>query len=53
MNNTIERQQRFPGRLGTLLCMWFLAGMLLSMLLSGIYSFVGVPLPAVFFSSPV
>ena len=48
-NNPIGRQQRFPNRLGTLLCMWFLAGMLLSMLLSGIYSFVGVPLPAVFF----
>jgi hypothetical protein len=48
-NNTIGRQQNFPGRLGTLLCMWFLAGMLLSMLLSSISWLVGVPLPAVFF----
>ncbi len=48
-NTNRERQKSFPGRLGTILCMWFLAGMPLSTLLSGIYSFVGVPLPPLFF----
>lgn len=45
----IGRKKSFPGRLSTLLCMWFLAEMLVSMLLSGIYSFVGLPLPPLFY----
>ncbi len=48
-NTTEEKQKSFPGRFGTVLCMWFLAGMPLSIMLSGIYSFVGVPLPPIFF----
>ena len=48
-NTTGEKQKSFPGRLGTVLCMWFLTGMPLSILLSGIYSFMGVPLPSLFF----
>jgi len=31
------------------LCMWFLAGMSLNMGLSGVYFFVGVPLPPLLF----
>ncbi|GAC1425179.1 MAG: hypothetical protein PVS3B3_23730 [Ktedonobacteraceae bacterium] len=49
MDHTVIRQKGFPGRLGTLLCIWFLAGMPLSMLLSGVYAAVGVPLPSLFF----
>ncbi len=48
-NNTIERQESFPGRLGILLCMWFLAGMPLSNMLSGIYSFAALPFPPLLF----
>ncbi len=48
-NTLVEKQKSFPGRLGTVLCMWFLTGMPLSILLSGIYSFMGVPLPSLFF----
>jgi len=48
-NTKRKRQNSFPGPLGTLVCMWFLAGMPLSTLLSGIYSFLGVPLPSLFF----
>jgi len=49
MDNKTIRQKSFPGRVGTLLCMWFLAGMPLSMVLSGVYSLLGVPLPPLFF----
>ncbi len=50
MDNTpVARQKSLPGRLGTLVCMWFLAGMLLSMVLNGVYFFVGVPLPPLLF----
>ncbi|MDQ2903868.1 MAG: hypothetical protein M3Y81_09975 [Chloroflexota bacterium] len=48
-NNPIERPRSFPGRLGTVLCAWFLTGMFLSMLLSGIYSVAGLLLPPLFF----
>jgi hypothetical protein len=48
-NNTLGKQKSFPGRLGTVLCAWFLGGMLLSLLLSGIYSVVGLLLPPLFF----
>jgi hypothetical protein len=48
-NNSVRRQKSFPGRMGTLLCMWFLAGMPVSMFLSGIYAFVGMPLPPLFY----
>ena len=48
-HNTTEEQRSFPGRLGTVLCMWFLGGMFLSMLLSGLYSVIGLLLPPVFF----
>lgn len=48
MENNIW-QNGFPGRPWTLMCMWFLAGMPLSMLLSGVYSLLGVPLPPLFF----
>jgi hypothetical protein len=48
-NNTAGKQKSFPGRLGTLLCVWFLGGMFLSMLLSGLYSVVGLPLPPMYF----
>src|SRR5258707_10833390 len=47
--NAIEKQIHFRGRVGTILCMWFLAGMPLSMLLSGIYTLLGVPLPPLYF----
>jgi hypothetical protein len=49
MSTTTEQQKSFPGPLGTVLCIWFLAGMLLSMGLSGIYSVVGLLLPPLFF----
>ena len=45
----IERQKGFLSHLSTLLCMWFLAGMSLSMLLSSIYSFIGMSPPPLFF----
>lgn len=48
-NNTLGKQKSFPGRLGTVLGTWFLAGMPLSMAMSGIYYLVGVPLPPLFF----
>ncbi|MEO6888604.1 MAG: hypothetical protein ABI456_05445 [Ktedonobacteraceae bacterium] len=48
-NHPIERPRSFPGRLGTVLCVWFLSGMFLSMLLSGIYSVAGLLLPPLFF----
>jgi hypothetical protein len=47
--NVRGKQTSFPGRVGTILCMWFLAGMPLSMLLSGIYTLLGVSLPPLFF----
>lgn len=49
MSNRTIRQKSFPGRLGTLLCVWFFTGMPLSMLLSGIYSVLSLPLPPLFF----
>jgi hypothetical protein len=49
MDNKTVQQKGFPGRLGTVLCMWFLAGMPLSMVLSGVYSLLGMPLPPLFF----
>ena len=48
-NTLVEKQKSFPGRLGTVLCMWFLTGMPLSILLSGIYSFMRVPRPTLYF----
>lgn len=50
MDNTpLGRQKSFPGPFGTIMCAWFLAGMSLSMVLSGVYFFVGVPLPPLLF----
>ena len=48
-NHILGKPKGFPGRLGTILCAWFLGGMLLSLLLSGIYSVVGLLLPPLFF----
>ncbi len=48
-NNAPAKQKGFPGRLGTLLCVWFLVGMFLNLLLSGIYSVAGLLLPPLFF----
>src|SRR5260370_1541375 len=48
-NHTLGKPKSFPGPLGTVLCAWFLGGMLLSLLLSGIYSVVGLLLPPLFF----
>lgn len=48
-HNIIGRQKKFPHHWSTLLCIWFLAGMPLSMLLSSIYSFIGLPLPPLLF----
>lgn len=48
-DNRIGRQKSFLNHLSTLLCMWFLAGMPLSMLLGSIYSFMGMALPPLFF----
>ena len=50
MDNTpLGRQKSFPGPFGAVVCVWFLAGMSLSMLLSGVYFFAGVPLPPLLF----
>ena len=48
-NHTLGKPKSFPGPLGTLLCVWFLVGMFLSMLLSGLYAVVGLLLPPLFF----
>ncbi|GAC1393180.1 MAG: hypothetical protein NVSMB38_20100 [Ktedonobacteraceae bacterium] len=50
MNNPpLRTPKSFPGPFGTVVCVWFLAGMSLSMVLSGVYFFVGVPLPPLLF----
>jgi hypothetical protein len=48
-DNHTGRQKSFLNHLSALLCVWFLAGMSLSMLLSSISSFIGMPLPPLFF----
>lgn len=48
-NHTRGKPKSFPGPLGTVLCAWFLGGMLLSLLLSSIYSVVGLLLPPLCF----
>ena len=49
MTTTTKQRTTFPGPLGAILCTWFLVGMLLSMVLSGIYSIAGLLLPPLFF----
>lgn len=45
----IQRQLYWRQSIGRLLCIWFFAGMPLSMLLNSLYFVLGIPLPPIIF----